>query len=98
MKAKSVDYIKLQNIYKGKARQDIAEVYTRVQELDRQLGRPVATPQKEVEAFCKSAGYVKLVRGRSPQLVTEPLSWGDRAAYAGKEVRDLAQTQTDVLK
>jgi len=86
MKAKSVDYIKLQNIYKGKARQDIAEVYARVQELDRHLGRPVATPQKEVEAFCKSAGYVKLVRGRSPQLVTEPLSWGDRAAYAGKQV------------
>lgn len=82
MKAKSADYIQLQNIYKTKARQDVAEVYARVQELDKQLQRPIATPQKEVEAFCKSAGYVKLVRGRPPQLATSPLSWGDRASFA----------------
>lgn len=82
MKAKSADYIQLQNIYKTKARQDVAEVYARVQELDQQLQRPTATPQKEVEAFCKSAGYVKLVRGRPPQLATSPLSWGDRAGFA----------------
>jgi amyloid beta precursor protein binding protein 1 len=86
MKAKSADYIKLQNIYKTKARQDVAEVFVRVQELDKQLGRPVVTPQKEVEAFCKSAGYVKLVRGRKPHLAKNPLSWHDRANFAANEL------------
>lgn len=86
MKAKSADYIQLQNIYKNKARQDVAEVYARVEELDEQLQRPTETPQKEVEAFCKSAAYVKLVRGRSPHLVRPSLSWEDRARYAANDL------------
>jgi len=86
MKAKSSDYIQLQNIYKSKARQDVAEVYARVQELDAQLQRPVKTPQKEVEAFCKSAAYVKLVRGRSPHLAKTAMSWEDRAGFAANNL------------
>jgi len=86
MKAKSADYIKLQNIYKSKARQDVAEVYARVQELDEHLQRPTKTPQKEVEAFCKSAAHVKLVRGRSPHLANTSNSWNDRTGFAANSL------------
>jgi len=86
MKAKSADYIQLQNIYKSKARQDVAEVYARVQELDARLQRSIKTPQNEVEAFCKSAAYVKLVRGRPPHLAKTFLSWDDRAGFAANNL------------
>ncbi|KAL1311759.1 hypothetical protein AAFC00_001847 [Neodothiora populina] len=66
MKAQSADYIRLQNIYKTRARQDAQEVLATVRALEKQLGRPAgqAIDEKEVEAFCKGAAHVKLVRGR----------------------------------
>ncbi|KAL8702023.1 MAG: hypothetical protein Q9201_004600 [Fulgogasparrea decipioides] len=65
MKAQSHDYIQLQNIYKSKARQDIDDVTKRVRNIEAFLEReenPVEA--KEIEAFCKGAAFVKLIRGQ----------------------------------
>lgn len=61
MKAKSDVYIRLQNIYKAKARADAAEVLALTRSHD---GGSSATPA-EVELFCKNAAFVKLVGKRS---------------------------------
>lgn len=73
MKAKSADYIRLQNIYKTRARQDVHEVFTTVRDLEKGVGRSPnhAVTTTEVEAFCKGAAHVKLVRGR-PILAPQP--------------------------
>ncbi|PSN62126.1 hypothetical protein BS50DRAFT_577983 [Corynespora cassiicola Philippines] len=81
MKARSADYIQLQNVYKTKARKDLAEVLEGVRFLERTANRSVAIDEKDVEAFCKNAAHIKLVRGR-PFHVVEPgeaIKWGDRA-------------------
>ncbi|KAK6544781.1 hypothetical protein TWF694_001464 [Orbilia ellipsospora] len=66
MKAESKDYIQLQNVYKSKARADLAEVVTIVKSLLKELGKKEdAIREEEVETFCKHAGYIKLIRGRS---------------------------------
>lgn len=57
MKAQSSVYIKLQNIYKSKARKDAAEVLALAQASP--AGQEV-DPQ-EVELFCKNAAFVKLI-------------------------------------
>lgn len=75
MKAKSADYITLQQIYKSKARSDAAEVKAEVARLDEHLQRPTKTQEVEVDAFCKSAGYIKLVRGREPHFVRAGKEW-----------------------
>lgn len=87
MKAQSADYIRLQNVYKSKARKDIAEVLTTVRRTEESLGRlrdPIE--EKEVEAFCKGAGFVKLVRGRPQDTARNKTlyRWGDRAKFACK--------------
>ena len=89
MKARSADYIQLQNVYKSKARQDLAEVLATVRSLEKQLGRAVAIDEKEVEAFCKNAAHIKLVRGRPFHVVLpgERIRWGDRAKSAGMYCR-----------
>ena len=68
MKAQSADYIKLQNIYRAKARKDVAEVVGQVRRLEEELPidtdrkrRPV--PEEEIEAFCKNAAHVKILHG-----------------------------------
>lgn len=58
MKAQSDVYIKLQNIYKAKARQDVEEVLRMVQASPG--GRDV--DPAEVELFCKNAAFVKLIK------------------------------------
>ena len=57
MKAESKVYIQLQNIYKTKARQDVAEVLETAQSIapSRQFD------PTEVELFCKNAPFVKLI-------------------------------------
>ena len=88
MKAQSKDYIELQNVYKAKARKDVAEVLTHVRSLEKKIDRyrfPLPEiNEKEVEAFCKNAGFIKLVRGRPLNIVKpkEVLKWGDRAKSA----------------
>ncbi|KAF4555567.1 ThiF-like protein 3 [Elsinoe fawcettii] len=77
MKARSADYIALQNIYKTKARQDCAEVTARVRQLEDHIGRSDRIPDSEIEQFCKLAAHIKLVRGSATPLalVQDPLTW-----------------------
>ncbi|PNS18752.1 NEDD8-activating enzyme E1 regulatory subunit [Sphaceloma murrayae] len=85
MKARSADYIALQNIYKSKAREDCAQVTSTVRQLEAQVGRNSQIPDSEIEQFCKLAAHIKLVRGSSTPLalVQDGLSW---TAEAGKDL------------
>lgn len=87
MKAQSADYIRLQNIYKAKARKDCAEVLETVRSLEASVGRNEPVDEKEVEAFCKGAAHIKLVRGKSLHVagVKSALQWGEEAAKAAVE-------------
>ena len=71
MKAKSADYVKLQNVYKAKARWDVAKVTEKVRSLEGELPRRV--PDAEIEAFCKNAGHVKVIHGTPLPELTYPL-------------------------
>ncbi|KAL8873090.1 MAG: hypothetical protein Q9174_001378, partial [Haloplaca sp. 1 TL-2023] len=64
MKAQSHDYIQLQNLYKTKARQDIDEVTKRIRANEEILKKPVPVAPQEIEAFCKGAAFVKLIKGQ----------------------------------
>ncbi|KAH7116000.1 hypothetical protein B0J11DRAFT_538944 [Dendryphion nanum] len=81
MKARSQDYIQLQNVYKAKARKDLSEVLESVRELEQSTDRTTKIEEKDVEAFCKNAAHIKIVRGRSFHVVQsgEQIKWGDRA-------------------
>ena len=69
MKAKSADYVRLQGIYKSKARKDVAEVAATVRKLEKELATSTTAPDAEIEAFCKNASHVKVLSGsRLPQL------------------------------
>lgn len=59
MKAQSTVYVQLQNIYKTKARQDVAEVLETVRAHPGGKNIDVA----EVESFCKNAAFIKLIHG-----------------------------------
>jgi amyloid beta precursor protein binding protein 1 len=59
MKAQSSVYVQLQNLYKAKARQDVAEVLQTVRGHPRGKNIDVA----EVETFCKNAAFIKLIHG-----------------------------------
>ena len=85
MKAKSHDYVTLQNAYRIKAQQDIAIVASHVLKVEEQLGRTEYIPKDEIAAFCKNASSVKLVRGRPPQLA-RATSWTDRATAMIREL------------
>jgi NEDD8-activating enzyme E1 regulatory subunit len=58
MKAQSEVYVRLQNIYKTKARQDVAEVKQIVQ--SHPHGKKVE--DEEIETYCKNAAFIKLIR------------------------------------
>ncbi|KAF2708757.1 hypothetical protein K504DRAFT_381144 [Pleomassaria siparia CBS 279.74] len=81
MKARSADYIQLQNVYKSKARKDVMEVLESVRFLERTTGRETVIEEKDVEQFCKNAAHIKLVRGRPFHVVQagETIKWGERA-------------------
>ncbi|KAL9026387.1 MAG: hypothetical protein Q9196_004943 [Gyalolechia fulgens] len=64
MKAQSKDYIRLQNIYKAKARQDAEAVTSHVRAMEEAQKRTIAIDPKEIEAFCKGAAFVKLIKGQ----------------------------------
>lgn len=87
MKARSKDYVELQNIYKAKARKDVAEVLESVRFIERTAQRTTQIDEKDVEAFCKNANFVRLVRGRPLQMVKSESKkrrqWGDRARPLG---------------
>ncbi|KAF2199125.1 hypothetical protein GQ43DRAFT_129803 [Delitschia confertaspora ATCC 74209] len=81
MKARSADYVQLQNVYKTKARKDIAEVLEDVRRIEEEVGKKTKVDEKEVETFCKNAAHVKLIRGRPFHVVQagQSIKWGDRA-------------------
>ncbi|KAI9829850.1 MAG: hypothetical protein M1819_005948 [Sarea resinae] len=102
MKAQSADYIALQNVYKAKARSDLAEVTSTVRVTETALGRTVPIDEKEIEAFCKGAAFVKLVRGKGLQIVDSDnddgkegeIKWGNRAKWAYQDLSDPASLLT----
>jgi amyloid beta precursor protein binding protein 1 len=57
MKTQSTIYVQLQNIYKAKARQDVAEVLETVRGHPNGKDIDVA----EVESFCKNAAFITCV-------------------------------------
>jgi len=59
MKAQSSIYVQLQNVYKSKARQDVADVLETVRAHPSGTDIDVA----EVESFCKNAAFIKLIHG-----------------------------------
>jgi NEDD8-activating enzyme E1 regulatory subunit len=89
MKAQSADYMELQTVYKSKARQDAAEVLQTVRKLEADRGRTNIVDEKEVEAFCKGAAHIKLIRGRPLHIVDDAdsnviaLDWSDSARACG---------------
>ncbi len=96
MKAQSADYIKLQNIYKTKARKDLAEIIETVRSVEKQLDRK-AIEEKEIEAFCKGAAFTKLIHGRPirvagisyKRLRQKPvLQMEDRAKFMYQELQN----------
>ncbi|RKU45825.1 hypothetical protein DL546_006471 [Coniochaeta pulveracea] len=80
MKAESEVYIKLQNIYKAKARQDAAEVLKMVQAVPG--GRDV--DPAEVGLFCKNAAFVKLINASAGGGIDTILNSERLATVAGK--------------
>jgi amyloid beta precursor protein binding protein 1 len=58
MKAQSDVYVRLQNVYKTKARKDLAEVVNIVRAHPR--GKEVNI--QEIETYCKNAAFIKLIR------------------------------------
>ena len=91
MKAQSSDYIRLQNIYKSKAAHDRALLTTSVRETEKSLSR--STPpisEKEIEAFCKGAQFVKLIHGRPIRVAssTSEIEWTDRIKPLSQEASD----------
>lgn len=88
MKAQSSDYIQLQNIYKAKARSDLAEVSATI----RKTASHKIVDEKEIEAFCKGAQYVKLINGRPTRVARSTadgdIDWSDRAQRLSQEASD----------
>ncbi|OAQ62249.1 NEDD8-activating enzyme E1 regulatory subunit [Pochonia chlamydosporia 170] len=76
MKAQSSTYMKLQSLYKAKARQDISDIVDIVRTL--KGGGRIA--RGDVELFCKNAKFIKLVRS------SEDLKNDELSAVAGPEM------------
>lgn len=81
MKATSAAYVQLQNVYRAKALQDLAQFKTILATVCSQAGIEGRIPDDEVEAFVKHAAFVKLIRGRSE---------GQRTQQPSKEAAMLA--------
>lgn len=90
MKAQSSDYIQLQNIYKAKARSDLAEVARTIRNLEQESGRNSSIEQAEIEAFCKGVQFVKMIHGRPIRVArcTADIDWSDRAKALSQELQD----------
>ncbi|KAF4438993.1 amyloid beta protein binding protein 1 [Fusarium austroafricanum] len=89
MKAQSSVYIKLQNIYKERARRDVGEVLETVRSIS---GDDDVDPE-QVELFCKNARFIKLINAaedkattRLDQVVEQQMANDEVAAVAGPEM------------
>ncbi|KAJ2717221.1 hypothetical protein H4R19_000165 [Coemansia spiralis] len=77
MKADTASYVELQRIYKQKADQDKAELVAHLQATLRDAGLPADhVPAAQIDAFCKNAGRLRLLR-------TTPLHADPNAPPAG---------------
>ncbi|KAI1002868.1 hypothetical protein K3495_g5335 [Podosphaera aphanis] len=65
MKAESNTYVKLQNIYKAKARNDVAEVFETVQKHPNGKSVDISA----VESFCKNAAFIKLINTKEENFL-----------------------------
>uniref|UniRef100_A0A4W3JVY0 NEDD8-activating enzyme E1 regulatory subunit n=1 Tax=Callorhinchus milii TaxID=7868 RepID=A0A4W3JVY0_CALMI len=66
MIADSARFIKLQNVYREKAKQDAGTVIKYAAALLESIGRsPEAVSEKDVRLFCKNAAFLRVVRCRS---------------------------------
>ena len=95
MKAQSADYVKLQNIYKAKARKDVAEITETIRSVEKQFNR-IAMEEKEIEAFCKNAAFVKLIHGQPLRIADKSFQkledeylaqWVARAKYMCQKLK-----------
>lgn len=66
MKAQSNVYIKLQNIYKERARQDVGQVL----ETARSLPGGQDVDPEQVELFCKNASFIKLINAPGDKTIS----------------------------
>ncbi|KAL6251997.1 hypothetical protein RBB50_002207 [Rhinocladiella similis] len=83
MKATSSEYIKLQSIYKTKARADVAEVTQAVRQLEKGLSRASHIEDSEIEAFCKNASHVRVLTNPNDDSVPSlRLALGDAKTLA----------------
>ncbi|EXJ76758.1 uncharacterized protein A1O5_01266 [Cladophialophora psammophila CBS 110553] len=70
MKATSADYVKLQTIYKSKARADVAEVTKLVRQIEASFSRTASqVPDSEIEAFCKNASHVRVLTNQNREVI-----------------------------
>ncbi|KAF2396535.1 hypothetical protein EJ06DRAFT_499738 [Trichodelitschia bisporula] len=90
MKAVSADYAFLQGLYKTKAREEADEVLHSVRALEKSLERPNPILAAEVDAFCKQAAHIRLIRGRPIPVISpnEGVAWGERAKAAVNALTD----------
>ena len=90
MKAQSSDYIQLQNIYKAKARSDLAEVTGTVHSSEQEVSRDSSIEQAEIEAFCKGAQFVKLIHGHPIRVArcTTEIDWSNEAKALSQELQN----------
>lgn len=90
MKAQSADYIQLQNIYKAKARKDLAEVIEKVRSVEGDFMKDALIDEREIEAFCKGAASVKLINGRPLKVALEPseIDWSDTVKSLCQDLDD----------
>lgn len=66
MKADTQRYVGLQNLFRAKAKHDLASIEAILARLLVEIGLPMETVSKEeVEAFVKHSAFLKVVRGRS---------------------------------
>ncbi|XP_023618876.1 NEDD8-activating enzyme E1 regulatory subunit isoform X1 [Myotis lucifugus] len=66
MIADSGKYIKLQNVYREKAKKDAAAVGNHVAKLLQSIGRaPESISEKELKLFCSNSAFLRVVRCRS---------------------------------
>ncbi|KAI4198024.1 MAG: hypothetical protein LQ350_005535 [Teloschistes chrysophthalmus] len=93
MKAQSHDYIQLQNIYKTKARRDIEEITKRIRAMEMVLQRETPVENKEIEAFCKGAAFVKLIRGKQLLLDLNTIPT-DRAKSLAEKLQEDDESST----
>ncbi|GFR05999.1 NEDD8-activating enzyme E1 regulatory subunit [Trichonephila clavata] len=89
MTSDTQSYIKLQNIYKAKADEDSHAMYTRVQQLLSNLGKPPNfISEHEVKVFCKNAHCLRVIRGRAIKNEYNPETSNIQSLIADLEHED----------